>query len=147
MLHQRENADADPEQTGHYEAYATFSKTLRTWLVAYGIGVPALIFSNEKITEAVGQSGRARLIVICFLGGVCVQVFGTLLYKTTEWYLYSGEAEKAFKGTRRYAFGVWINDQYWLELAIDIAAIALFAVATYKTLVSIAWESFSRSLV
>jgi hypothetical protein len=129
--------DSDP-QLGHYEAYSGFSKTLRAWLVAYGIGVPGLIFANERLTSAIAESGSQKIIVAMFLGGVSAQVLATLLYKTTEWYCYSAECDKAFEDSWRYSVSRWIHDQYWLEFSFDLASVTLFVLATYKALVAIA---------
>jgi hypothetical protein len=38
---------------GHYfEEYSEYAKTLRIWLVAYGVGAPVVILSNELCTVA-----------------------------------------------------------------------------------------------
>ena len=36
---------------GHFENYAEYAKTLRSWLVAYGIGGPVLFLTNKDAPE------------------------------------------------------------------------------------------------
>jgi hypothetical protein len=127
-----------PPVAGHYEAYASFAKVVRAWLVAYGIGAPVLFFSRDKVADAMTKSHLGQGIVIVFLVGVCIQVAGALLFKTTEWYLFCGEVDAPFLKCRRYKFAEWISNQYWIELLIDFGTIAAFIWATYKTLFVIA---------
>ena len=34
-----------------YKAYEEHAKTLRTWLVAYGIGAPVVFLTNEQLSK------------------------------------------------------------------------------------------------
>lgn len=43
-----------------YAVYEEHSKTLRTWLVAYGIGAPVLFITNDKVWKAIASSGSAE---------------------------------------------------------------------------------------
>jgi hypothetical protein len=132
-IHQR-----PPPVTGHYEAYASFARLLRAWLVAYGIGVPVLIFSHDKVTEVLAKSQQGQNIVMLFLIGVCLQVAGAMLFKTTEWYLFVGEVDSGFLTCWRYRIAEWISNQFWIELLLDIGTIGLFVSGTYKALFIIA---------
>lgn len=43
-----------------YEHYSHFARTLRGWLVAYGIGLPILIASQESLTQKLIYTGKAK---------------------------------------------------------------------------------------
>ncbi len=45
-------ADSAPGD-GYYKVYEEYSKTLRTWFVAYGIGAPVLVLNNDELRRAV----------------------------------------------------------------------------------------------
>lgn len=124
--------------TGHYEAYVSFARVLRAWLVAYGIGAPVLIFSQDKVAEVLAKSHQGQNIVMLFLIGVCLQVAGAMLFKMTEWYLFCGEVDSGFLTCWRYRIAEWISNQFWIELLLDIGTIGLFVSATYKALFIIA---------
>ncbi len=120
---------------GFYEPYAGFSRTLRAWLVAFGIGAPVLFVTQANTAAKLARSGDADCIVALFLSGVVIQVFAALLYKTTMWYLYFGEIHGEFQEKRRFTASDWLSDQYWLEFLFDASTILLFVVATWRTLV------------
>ena len=57
----------------YLNAYAEHSKTLRTWLVAYGIGAPVLLDGSQPLTddqvyEVAGRVAVLRTIVRRFGG-------------------------------------------------------------------------------
>jgi hypothetical protein len=67
-------ASKTPRVDSLINAYDEFAKTLRTWLVAYGIGGPVLLLTNETVRQAIAKSGAARCIAGTFLLGVGLQV-------------------------------------------------------------------------
>ena len=48
------------------------------------------------------------------------------------WGIYFGEFKEAFKSTRRYRVCHWFSDQFWIDFAIDVATLILFALATWR---------------
>ena len=50
----------------YFKPYEEYSKVLRTWFVAFGIGAPVLLLTNERIAEAIKASGEARGVVSLF---------------------------------------------------------------------------------
>jgi hypothetical protein len=58
-----------------FSAYSEYNKTLRTWLVAFGIGGPALFMTNDGIAKRLVATGELRMVVVLFLIGAGVQVF------------------------------------------------------------------------
>ena len=72
-----------------FKVYAEYSKTLRTWLVAYGIGAPVLFLTNETLARTFVKSPQARIVAFSFLMGVLLQVFLALLNKNVMWVCYA----------------------------------------------------------
>lgn len=126
------------QEKGFYEAYAGFARTLRTWLIAYGVGAPVVFLSNEAIWSSVVNANKVRLVAWAFLIGVSIQVFTAILYKTAMWYLYMGEDNDAFRKTTRYKVSDWLSECYVLESILDLASIVLFAYATFVTVNALA---------
>jgi len=121
-------------ESGHHEAYASFSRTLRAWFVAYGIGGPVLILNQSKLYDALLTSGRLPVVAGCFLGGVSLQLLATIIYKAAMWYLYRGEYIEALQSHWLYRASDWLAEAMCVELVIDLATAALFAAATLATL-------------
>lgn len=122
------------QESGFYEAYAGFARALKTWFVAYGIGGPVVLLTNEKASERLLSSSSARWIAYCFLAGVVLQVVSTLLSKTAMWYLYSAELEPPLKLKWPYKASEWFSDCYWTELLFDLFTLVFFAWATFRVL-------------
>jgi len=114
-----------------YEPYAHFSRTLRAWLVAYGVGVPVLLVSQQFIAKAIIKAGTGGLITWLFLIGVAIQVLAALLYKYSMAYLYSSEVEPELNNTWHVKAAEWLSNAIWLEALFDIAAIVLFVWGTF----------------
>jgi hypothetical protein len=124
--------DAKPSE--FYESYAAFARTLRTWFVAFGVGVPALLVANEKARELLVASGCARRVACILLAGVVVQVASTLLYKLTMLYLYLSEDNDARKNRWCYRFFDSVSEAFWLECGLDLVTLVLFSWATVEIL-------------
>ena len=123
--------------SGFYESYAHFSRTLRAWLVAYGVGVPVLLVSQEFIAKAIIKSGTGELITWLFFVGVAIQVLAALLYKYSMAYLYSAEVEPELNGTWRVKIAEWLSNAVWLEALFDLVSIALFVCGTFMVVTAV----------
>jgi hypothetical protein len=77
---------------GFYKAYEEHSKTLRTWLVAYGIGAPVLFLTNDSLAGKLASSPQAGLIGVVFLIGTLLQVLLAALNKGVMWACYYAAA-------------------------------------------------------
>ena len=119
-----------PSESGFYESYAGFSKTLRGWLVAYGIGAPVLFASQTSFAKVLANAKIARPIIICFLIGVTLQIALSVVYKYCMFHLYLGEIDEKYKLYRIHRIADWFASQTWLELIIDVVTILLFSYAT-----------------
>lgn len=122
----------------YYAAYEKHSAILRTWLVAYGVGAPVLVLTNEKVWELLRQSGESRFIAGCFLLGVVLQVIIAALNKILMWSSYYAEEHSDYAGTRRYAVTVALRGQFWIDFLVDVSAIILFVIATYRMFIVLA---------
>ena len=117
---------------GHYAAYEEHARTLRTWLVAYGIGGPVLILSQAAVWQRLARSGSIRLIAGLFLTGVVLQVVLAAINKSAMWACYFGEVDPDFQSTRRYRVGRWLSERYAIDFLFDTIGMCLFAYATYR---------------
>lgn len=123
---------ARPPESGFYEAYSGFAKTLRTWLIAFGVGAPIIFFQSPEAWAALGKNGAVRPFVYCFLIGIAIQVFCSLLFKTAMWYLYMSELGEIQEDAWQFTASQWVSTAYWLELFLDVATISLFTYATFR---------------
>jgi uncharacterized membrane protein len=125
-----------PEQStladGLYKAYEEYSRTLRTWLVAYGIGGPVLMLTSDRISKTLIDSGHARSIATLFLVGVVLQVVMTAINKAAMWVCYLAEEEEDYQETWWYSIAHWFSRSFWLDLTFDLGSLALFAIATWR---------------
>lgn len=112
----------------YYEEYTLYARTLRNWLMAYGIGGPIVYLTQQKVPEAVAKSGDAPAIAILFLIGVALQIFSALLYKAATWKLHYTNDLNPNEETPDWV--IWVEKNYWIDVITDIATIACFAVAT-----------------
>ena len=112
--------------------YAEHSKVLRTWLVAYGIGAPVLLVTNDTISKAIKASGDGKIIAGCFLSGVALQIFLATLNKASMWGIYYGEENQSFKTSIRYKLTFWFSENYCIDFVADIATLVVFGIATWK---------------
>ena len=77
-------------------------------------------------------SCAAEQITYLFLGGVALQIFVALLYKSAMWYLYAGELEEKKKNSWQHKIADKISNIYSIEFFFDIATIVCFGAATYE---------------
>jgi hypothetical protein len=118
------------DDSGFYEPYAEFAKSVRTWFIAFGVGAPVLFLINRDAGERLVKSGSAEFVAYAFLFGVAVQVLAAILYKTAMWYLYMGELDPAEQNRWLHKASEWLSDQYWIEFAVDAITFVSFAWAT-----------------
>ena len=122
--------DASPTELAFFANYSEYSKTLRAWLVAYGIGGPVLLLTNDSLSTALKISPYRSWIVDLFLVGVALQVVLAFVNKWCSWHMYVGEFDSSFQRQRSYKFWSWLNERSWIDLAIDGASLIAFSVST-----------------
>ena len=116
----------------YYKAYEEHARTLKTWLVAYGVGALVLFMTQDKAWEKLAATPGTRTIAGLFIIGVAAQVLVSAINKVSMWTCYYGEGNRSFKNTRRYKTGYWISEQFGFDLAADVLTVVTFAIATFK---------------
>ncbi len=132
----RPSPPMEPKQFNHWTPYHEHSKTLRTWLVAYGIGMPSLLATQETFGAAVVSSGRAPLAIGLFLTGVAVQIIVVMLNKYTQGYLYFGEEKPEVRSSTYYKWSEGFSEKTWPLVVADGLTISLFVLGTYFIVMS-----------
>jgi len=121
---------ASPAEIAFFANYSEYAKTLRAWLVAYGIGAPVLFLTNNQLSAALKISAHRNWIVDLFLLGVALQVTLAFVNKWCAWHMYVGEYESKFQTQRSYKFWAWLNERSWIDLSIDALSLISFAIST-----------------
>lgn len=133
------------DSDGHFANYAEYSKTFRSWMVAYGIGGPVLFLLSKDAPEKISKSPNLNLIITYFILGVALQIFLALVNKWAAWHMYKGAFSKhqldvndpeynQYHLSKTYKIWQWVNGQSWIDLIVDVGAITLFSIATWLVL-------------
>jgi hypothetical protein len=132
------NTERDGDPAGSYASYLEYNKILRTWFVAFGVGGPALFLVNKEVAERLVKLGELRLVAILFLSGAATQVFGALLNKFANWYVYSAALDTEQSDHWKYAFAHWLIDQFWVDVLLDLITIVCYGAAIWQVLTAFA---------
>jgi len=133
------------DHDGHFANYTEYSKTFRSWMVAYGIGGPVLLLTSKDAPQNIAKSPHLQLIVTLFIVGVGVQILLALINKWAAWHMYKGAfSMHQLQGgdpdcdnhhdTLTYRFWKWINRQSWIDFLCDVGAVTVFSIATWLVL-------------
>lgn len=115
-----------------YRSYEEYSKTLRTWFVAFGVGAPLVFLTNERLATKLSTAPTVRYLVAAYFFGVALQVLLAIINKNIMWGCYYGQTVPEFKSTRRYKFAEWFSGQYWIDAVADFLTGVLFVLATLR---------------
>lgn len=126
------------EAAEFFAAYEGHARTLRTWLVAYGIGAPVFLVREPVVWKPVTESGFHRFIILLYLVGASLQVGLAALNKSAMWACYFGEKYPEYQLTKRYKFGSWVSDKYSIDVVVDALAIGVYVWATYLAFTRVA---------
>ncbi|HFF5966328.1 TPA: hypothetical protein ACGCF6_001668 [Stenotrophomonas maltophilia] len=126
--------DGIDQKEGLFQNYSEYSKSLRTWFVAYGIGGPVLFLSNEKLSTQLTGKDEAAYIVSAFLLGVALQIGLSMINKWVAWHMYVGAGDEEYQEGWQYRTWSAIARQIWLDILLDAISIFLFIYATWKTM-------------
>jgi hypothetical protein len=121
---------ASAAETTFFANYSEYAKTLRAWLVAYGIGGPVLFLTNNNLSASLKTSDYLGWIVNLFLVGVALQVTLAFINKWCAWHMYVGEYDSAFQSKRSYKIWSWLNKMSWIDQVFDGLSLVSFAVST-----------------
>lgn len=131
--HQRGRHSED-EADRFLAMYSEYARTLRAWLVAYGIGGPVLFLTQEDIHSAISESGQGRFIVYLFLIGVSLQIAIALINKCVNWYLYAYDNQDDETRPWRHRIALWICDKFCIDVLCDVGSVVAFTWASLKVL-------------
>ena len=134
MVEYDEIKPLDIEAERSFEAYSHYSKTLRTWFVAYGIGGPILFVSNKDIAIKIAAAPEKSAIVYLFLAGVIIQILITFLNKWSNWAAYSLSLNPPMRLRKRDKLIIWLSDQCWIDMLIDLLTLVVFVIGTIMAL-------------
>jgi hypothetical protein len=129
---ENEVSSISPEGTDTLFAnYQEYNKTLRAWLVTFGVGVLTLFLLHPDVLKPLKQSGQLRVVIQLYLGGCGAQILIAMLNKFAGWYGYYAAVHPNEAERRWYKFWTWLSNQFWLDMIADIASLILFGRATY----------------
>lgn len=117
------------EANENHKSYQEYNKSLRTWFVAFGIGGPVFLLSQDAVLQKLRAAGVLPSVSLFFLIGVATQVFIAFINKIECWYCYYAHVDMAFTKTRRGRFMLWLDNQFWLDIICDLISIILFSLA------------------
>lgn len=121
-------------ETAFFANYSEYAKTLRAWLVAYGIGGPVLFLTNKELFAALKTSAYRDSIVDLFLLGVALQILLAFINKWCAWHMYVGEYDSSFQDRSSYKIWSWLNERSWIDLLVDGGSLIAFSVSTWLVL-------------
>jgi hypothetical protein len=103
-------------------------------MIAFGVGLPVFLASNENLWRKFSHAYVARSIAYLFLGGTALQVLVSLIDKYTDWSCLSAVEGLRNTDSIGATVGVWWQKHDWPSILIDIASIVLFGYANYWVL-------------
>jgi hypothetical protein len=125
--------DGDKELYSVYEDYA---KTLRTWLVAYGIGLPAVILARKELFDALQSHAGFATIVLLLLLGTATQILLAFFNKWAAWLRFAWLDDPERAGSKLLRFANWYSNQFWIDMVLELTTLGCFAYATYLCFLS-----------
>lgn len=131
-MHAGKRAQREREAQGYYQNYAEYNRTLRAWFVVFGVGGPATLIVNRDLTAGLAEAGTLAYVVALFLIGAGAQVLIALVNKSASWYAYAAELHPEQAGTSTHRFWLWVNQQYILDVVMDLTSIIAFALAIWE---------------
>ena len=128
------NRRTSREQEAHsyYQNYAEYNRTLRAWLVIFGVGGPATLIAHRDLATQLAKAGTLRCVVIAFLLGAAAQVLIALINKTASWSSYYGELNAEYQKSVRYRSLDWLNENFWIDVLMDLVSLFAFAYAIWE---------------
>jgi len=105
--------------------YSEYNKTLRTWLVGFGFGVPAIFIVNEAAQTKLTSSDNAECIIWLFLIGSASQVFMAFINKIVSWCAYYKHSDSK-KHNKVILFFASLENYFIIDVALDIFSLVAF---------------------
>ena len=122
----------EQEAHSYYQNYAEYNRTLRAWLVIFGVGGPATLIAHRDLATQLAKAGTLSYAAVLFLIGAGAQVLIALINKTASWYGYAAELHPRMANTPVHRFWAWVNQQYILDVVMDLVSLITFALAIWE---------------
>jgi hypothetical protein len=114
----------------HYANYQEYNKTLRTWFVTFGLGVPALLLVNDKLWPALYAYTHHTRIILLYIIGCAAQVGVAMLNKVIAWHNYDDHQTTATRDARFHKLCRKLENVFLIDMAADAITAIAFAYAT-----------------
>ncbi len=114
------------DENENLSMYSEYNKTLRTWLVGFGFGVPALFIVNNAAQEKLISSDNAETIIWLFLAGAASQVFMAFLNKIVSWCAYYKHSDSKTEEYKIILFFASLEDWFVIDVVFDIFSLIMF---------------------
>jgi hypothetical protein len=131
---QKVNPEHGDDKDYYYGSYNAFAWKFRLWLVAYGVSIPFIVLTNDKMRALVVTKADGPYYLKMSLWGVVFQIFLTWSYKVCMWY-----CDRHAKGylpvhSIKYKCATWFSEQFFIEILLDATSVTLFLISTFKLL-------------
>lgn len=124
-----------------FNLYLDYARIVRFWFVAYGIGGPALILTNQPVLNLIKQWeihlrtdwNVSFVAAMLFLSGAVMQVLIAMLNKWAAWYKYfavGGCRRRETKKSLLYQWSVWFSNEFITDIIADTLSLFFFGIAT-----------------
>ena len=120
----------------NWEAYSSYNNLLRTWFVAFGIGVPATFLINDGLVKYISPGTGNPTIFKLFLFGAGAQVLMASINKVINWCEYYKLDE--FKDN---PVGFWqgsadiisrASNWFLIDIVFDLITMICFSIAIWE---------------
>ncbi len=105
------------------------SRILRAWLVAFGVGLPAIVLTNERLFDGLVEAGMAKRVFGLIFIAVGLQVGAECWLKYRHWLEYARSFERSSCSSKRLVTKRIARIYFTVSLTIDLASIALLGTA------------------
>lgn len=122
----------DTAADSYWKVYEEYTKTVRTWFVAYGIGAPVLVLGNEKLWRQLAKDDVLSWVGLLFITGGALQVLLAMFNRWASWHHFHAKFRGAEAGalTRAERAAKWWLGQFWIDVSADLVSLITFVVGT-----------------
>lgn len=109
--------------------YQEYNKNLRTWLVGFGFGVPALFIVNQAAQQKLLSAPNSQCIIWLFLLGAASQIFMAFLNKIISWCAYHKHSHKKVN----YCVKLFasLENLFIIDVLLDLLSLVAFTLSIY----------------
>lgn len=121
---------AEFKASAYFSSHKGFSSALRNWLIAYGIGGPAFIASQQHLWNGIEDS-TALCAGLLFLLGTSTQIAATAFLKWVMWKLWIHDSVPSRKKGFLFCLANFASKSYVVDLVADFVSFSAFMTATF----------------